>query len=161
MTIFHILSLLLALAGAFLISFAGSWAFGVIGGLLGFIVGAFVGCICGYVLVAAILHWSTRDVRSKTTEELRELILSGKTFTPNFVLLELASRGEDIEIYLPRILDMLVTENPDIRRLWWVALVSAFPEQADRLPDYRPAAPLETCRKVVGDIRPLIASHRS
>ncbi|MGA2175656.1 MAG: hypothetical protein ABSH38_11810 [Verrucomicrobiota bacterium] len=72
---------------------------------------------------------------------------------PNAVLLELGSRGQDLQPELPVVLDMLAASSRDRRIRGWHALASAFPDRAKLLSDYRLDDTSEECQRKVQKLR--------
>lgn len=121
--------------------------FGSVGSIVGAIFGGTVGLILGRVPFFLALKLGQRNLSNKTVEDLRSMLLDSEEFAPNIVLLELGSRGEDLEQDLPVVLDMLVAPSKERRRRGWHALASAFPERAELISEYRIDDTLEECRR--------------
>jgi hypothetical protein len=135
--LFYLLMLGGGFAGAVTGAEYGAKIFGTIGGIAGALLGGFLGSvICCLPLVFAMIS-NSNDVERKSVEELHASMRVVGPMCPNFVLLELQARGEDIEQHLPFILAMM--EAPDVayRQRGLAALYSAFPDLAKELHDYR------------------------
>ena len=155
-TLFHVIVLVGLASGAMLGARVGSVLFGTVGGVIGGIVGAVAGIIVGRVPDLLALRLLTRDLRVKSTAELRAYLRSPDCLTPNCVLLELRSRGEDIQCELPFVLDLLASENVGRRCFGWAALTSAFPDLVDQVRDYRIGDSVDECRRKIETLRRVI-----
>jgi hypothetical protein len=70
-----------------------------------------------------------------SSEELRAHLAT--SLTPNFILLELKARGQDVAGELDVVLALLEDSNFHRRVRGWAALSSAFPDVAASLKDFR------------------------
>ena len=122
--------------GAVLGAELGAKLFGTIGGIAGTLVCGFLGYLLGCVPYALAHVSISNDIGRKSIDDLHASLRGVGPMYPNFVLLELQARGEEIEQHLPFILSML--EAPDLvyRQRGLAALHSAFPELAKQLNDY-------------------------
>jgi hypothetical protein len=127
----------------------GTRFFGVVGGITGALIGGYLGFVVGRVPEHLVLRSLIRHLRHKSVTELRACLHSPTCLTPNCVLLELQHRGEDIRQELPRVLDLLVSEDVDRRGFGWAALASAFPELVGQVRDYRVGDSVAECRRKI------------
>ena len=153
-TVFHLLSLVGFLGGSALGVLGGAKLFGVSGGIAGCLLGGAFGFALGQIPSLLVLRLIARDLTAKTTAELRAYLENPNCPTPNLVLLELRSRGEDIRQELPVVLDMLSAN--DVGRRGWAALTSAYLELVPQLGDYRLEDPVDECRKKAGRLRSMV-----
>ena len=149
-TLFHLFEFLGPVLGIVVGGIAGALHFGFFGGLAGALAGGIIGRVCGHLPLRLTNRAIFRDLRRKSTEELWASLHDGTCQLPNCFLLELRWRGEDMGKGLRLTLAMLVSENRDRRLRGWAALMSVFPDVADRIDDYRPDAPADVRRAVVG-----------
>jgi hypothetical protein len=146
-TLFHVFVLVGGVFGfAFGLSI-GAKLFGIVGGIVGALAGGCLGVIVGRIPESLLLRSLARHLKAKSTVELRAQLHGSKCLTPNVVLLELQSRGEDIRQELPVVLDLLVSEDTGRRGQGWAALSSAFPELVERIRDYRIGDSVDECRR--------------
>jgi hypothetical protein len=151
--LFYFLMLCTGFVGAVTGAEFGANLFGTIGGIAGALLGGFLGFVIGcFPFVFAMISTST-DVERKSVEELHASLRGEGPMCPNFVLLELQARGENIEQHLPFILAMM--EAPDVayRQRGLAALYSAFPDLAKELHDYRLHGPAEDRHEAVEKLR--------
>jgi len=146
LTLFDVLPLFGACVGLVLGLIGGGRLLDTPGAISGALVGCVMGFIAGRIPFILTLWVLSRELATKTAPELRADLRSPDCLAPNVVLLELLSRGEDIRCELPVVLDLLASEDFGRRGAGWAALVSAFPELAAAIPDYRIDDPVETCR---------------
>ncbi len=154
-TVFHLLRFVSISVGCVFGVTTGAEWFGVIGGVVGAIAGVFLGSVVGYIPEFLILRSISHDLRRKSTGELREYLHGQSCLTPNIVLLELKQRGEDINSELPIVFDLLESEEKEMRSHGWAALVSAFPELAQRIGDYCIGGSVDDCRRKTEILRVL------
>jgi hypothetical protein len=134
----------------------GAKLFGIIGGIVGALACGYLGLRLGFAPTALVLTMISVELGRMSVEELRAALRRGPNrFIPNFVLLELQGRGEDIEQHLPIVLNLLRSEDVADRSRGLAALRSAFPALADRLTDYRIGGPIESCRAEVDKLTTL------
>ncbi len=91
--------------------------------------------------------------KDKSSEELRELIHKRKTLIPNLVLLALMLRKENIDREIYPVLDMLESENSQLRILGYAAFQTAYPYLAVKLNNYSPVDSLGSCHTKVSCLR--------
>jgi hypothetical protein len=152
-TIFHVFILAGIGAGLALGMDVGLQLFGVCGGVVGAMLGGGAGYAAGRLPEDFVLQSLARELALASADELRAYLHGPECQTPNVVLLELQSRGEDIQPELPWILDMLVSEKLSRRGLGWAALTSAFPVRAGQLGDYRTDDSVAECRRKTAKLR--------
>ncbi len=78
-------------------------------------------------------------------------------FTPNYLLMELKARGQDVDCYIGYVLDLLESEGGLSRAFGVGALLSAFPHLARHLQGYSPYRQPDDCRQRVAKLRQLLA----
>jgi hypothetical protein len=132
--VFPLLGLILGLGTGLIV---GSRA-GVPGALLGAVGGGVLGLVCGRLPAAMVLAFFHLYLRRRSSEELRASLRTGECRAVNLLLLELALRGEDIRQELDFVLEMLVSTSYDERCRGWAAMLTAFPELAEKVSDYSP-----------------------
>src|SRR6266540_1605134 len=152
MTIFHVLPWAGLLFGMMYGAKCGS-RFGSASGVVGAILGGAVGFVLGRVPFFLVLKSIQKDFSKKTVEDLRRMLRDPAFLAPNTVLLELGSRGENLEGELPVVLDMLVAPSRERRIRGWHALASAFPECAKLIADYRIDDAPEECHRKTQKLR--------
>ncbi len=113
MSIFHVLPVADLVVGAVYGAWLGSF-FGLAIGAVGGVVGAILGFVPGSMsLILATLVFQ-HQYSKKSLEELRQMLRDPMCLAPNIVLLELRSRGEDLERELPVVFDMLTDPNQSV-----------------------------------------------
>lgn len=149
-TLSVLLYLLIFIAGGLAGVVAGVMHFGTIGGIIGAVIGLFVGHVVGnlpYRLETKLLF---REIERSSDEELWQIVKLGLwNFYQTMALLKLAARGHDVRGQLPRIIEMLES-NEELTRIYgWDALRLVFNEETRAIGDYDPRASTEVCfRKV-------------
>jgi hypothetical protein len=133
----------------------GAKLFGIIGGIAGALACGYLGLRLGCAPTALVLTMISVELGRMSVEELRASLRRKPRYIPNFVLLELQGRGEDIEQHLPVVLNLLRSEDVTDRSRGLAALRTAFPALADRIPDYRIGGPIESCRADVDKLTTL------
>jgi hypothetical protein len=162
MTIFHVLLLAGLILGAIWGGKLGSH-FGILAGVVGGILGACIGFVAGRIPFILVLRCIRRDFTKKSVEELRIMLRDPGCLIPNAVLLELGSRGQDLQPELPVVLDMLAASSRERRIRGWHALASAFPDRAKLFSDYRLDDSPEECQRKVqklGSVEPGAPQNR-
>jgi len=129
----------------------GAWAgfarSGLPGSVAGALAGGFLGWAIGRLPVGWAVHRLMRDLSAKSSEELLAYLHSPGCLTPNYILLILQERGEDVQQELPAVLEMLESADFSQRSRGWAALASAFPELAARLSDYSVSDSMAECQR--------------
>src|SRR5262245_9696484 len=123
-TLFNVLALVGMGLGFGIGMSVGAKHFGVGGGVIGAILGGCSGLIIGRIPGILVLRSIARDLMSMSSDELRAYLHGPRCPTPNFVLLELKSRGEDIRRELTVVVELLRSEDVDRRGRGWAALTS-------------------------------------
>jgi hypothetical protein len=71
-------------------------------------------------------------------------------------LLQLAARGQDVRATLPKIVQMLDSDEL-LRRIYgWDALRLVFSEEAKKIEDYNPRSSAEDCRAKAAKLREIM-----
>lgn len=158
-TFLNLLRILIPVAGGCLGASVGYAARGpagwAVGALIGFVLlNAFAARIQGWFLRREI-RAMRRKLAPLSAEELRGNLAT--SLTPNYFLLELKARGEDISGELETVLQMLEADASHRRIVGWAALRSAFPQIALLLTAYFPTRSAPTCREQVAELRSLLA----
>jgi len=144
-TVFHILpGMGLVIGGLGGVALGSS--LGTTSGIILGVLGGGAGWVCGRLPFVVVLKSIKRDFRGLTTDRLRSLLRDPGFLAPNVVLLELGSRGEDIESEMPVVLEMLIAPSRERRMRGWHALESAFPARARMVSDYRIDDTPDQCR---------------
>ncbi len=154
---------LLQIGVPFFLALVGGALGSEIGGSVGLVVGAVAGCVPGVFLGRIPWLLAIRSTRRKlsgrSTGQLLTELREHRTFTPNFLLHELASRGHDISAELPVMFDLLASEHFHCRTRGWAAVLSAFPGVARQMQSYSPAHSIDRCRSEVERIRQLFIAQ--
>ena len=111
--LFYFLMLCAGFVGAVTGAEFGAKLFGIVGGIAGALLGGCLGYVIGCLPYVFAMISTKNDLDRKSVEELHTSLRGVGPMCPNFVLLELQARGEDIEQHLPFILAMM--EAPDVR----------------------------------------------
>jgi hypothetical protein len=127
------------------------WPGAIVGAVMGFILAVYLGLLLDRIYVRLIARSFQCQWASFSTSELRKQLAT--TLTPNFLLLELKRRGEDIDKDIIPILAMLESEVPFRRTLGWAALLSAFPYLVKLLGGYKPTHSVSECHEKVASLR--------
>lgn len=130
-----------------------AFQFGTLPGIFGGLIGGLAGFVLGRIPLMLALCVAQKSLQSQTVEELRAMLRDPSCLAPNLALLELSSRGEDVQPELPIVLDMLVDASIDRRSRGWHALESVFPELAEQIADYRINDEEEDCKRKVQRLR--------
>jgi len=150
-----ILKVMLPLAGLLAGALTGqsylNWPGATGGGFIGLILVIYLGRYLDYIYTLRVARSFQREWASLSTSELRSQLTT--TLTPNYLLLELKRRGEDIERDIIPILAMLESEAPIRRTLGWAALLSAFPYLVNLLGGYNPTHSVSECHEKVANLR--------
>ncbi len=161
-TIFDLLKIvipsILAIAGGV----AGS-NFGTIGLIIGAIIGLLLGGYLGTLLDMFAFRTLCQRLSNTSTDDLHAILGRPEIdleYPPNFVLLELNRRGEVTSSDLSIIFDMLESDDVERRRCGVAAMTSAFPEIADKAPDYRLDDTTDGCKMKVKVLRDFAEAPR-
>ncbi len=154
---------LFTLSGTIAGIFVGDDRLGLFGGIGGAIVGLLM---FGYI--AGILgRWNDRQTLRRMRRELAPLSVRelrsrlSTSLTPNYILVELKLRGENISEDIETILRMLEHEVSYRRILGWAAFLSGFPQWADSIRGYNPNRSVFECQKKVAELRRRIETVQS
>lgn len=125
--------------------------------VLGAVAGALAGGGLGGIPKRLTLRRARRRLARFSVEELRQQlytpVFSANRWPPNYLLMELRARGEDLNKHIELVLSMLEADQPWQRAFGYGALLSAYPHLAKDLKGYRPSASVEDCRERVGGLR--------
>ena len=154
-TIFDLFRLVTSLSMTLAGGVAGNH-FGFIGILFGVIIGFIAGCFIGSLPI----FWATRAFHKRFSDKsssfLRSVLHKAEPdvlYPPNFILLELQRRGEDISSELPMVLDLLESEESARRCFGVAAITSAFPDIAKNISAYNSYGTTDECRKSIKLLR--------
>jgi hypothetical protein len=153
-TLFDLFELIAPIGGLVAGTLEGS-QFGIVGAFAGGILGLLLGRILGRLPAILVMRMMKRSFRGKTADELRADLRRPDCLTPNCILLELSSRGEDIRKELGVVLALLESEEYSKRGFGWAALTSAFPDLARIISDYPMNGSLEERKKRTAKLREL------
>jgi len=154
-TFYDLLAIIGSVVGALLgMGVARAYGFSSV---LGVVAGAVVGGGLGGIPKRLTLRRARRRLARFSVEELRRQLytpaFSANRWPPNYLLMELRSRGEDLSKHIELVLSMLEADQPWQRAFGYGALLSAYPHLAKDLKGYRPSASVENCRERVGELR--------
>lgn len=162
-TFYDLLAIICAVAGALLgVGFARAYGYpSVLGGVAGIIVGGWL----GRVPKRLTARRARRRLARFSVEELRRQLytpeFSSNRWPPNYLLMELRARGEDLNKHIELVLSLLEADEPWRRAFGYGALLSAYRHLAPGLKGYRPSAPVEDCREKVAALRKQVRLSRS
>lgn len=120
--------------------------FGTIGGMVGVVIGLFVGHVGGNLPNRLETKLLLREIERSSDEELWQIVKLGSwNFYQTLALLKLAARGHEVRSQLPRIIEMLGS-NEELTRIYgWDALRLVFNEETRAIGDDDPRASIEAC----------------
>jgi hypothetical protein len=144
-TLFHLIRLISVLAGLVWGWSYGRHLFGIAGAILGAILGFVIGNIIGYIPEWLALKTIVPKLSKMSEEELRRKISDPECYIPNLILLELNSRGLNIDNHLADVLNMLRSDDSSRRGFGWAALTSAFPDATKEVKTYDINDSIEKC----------------
>ena len=147
MTLFDVLQFAGWIFGAILGAKYGQNWFGTTGGVIGGIVGLIIGHFVGRL--PFILAWAALGIKRKSPSELRKILDGEQYFIYHLALAGLMAKDEDIEMYRPKMVNMLMASNSDERKFAWGCVCLAFPDIASQLKDYDPLKKTEICQEQV------------
>jgi hypothetical protein len=155
-TIFHLLNLLGSLLGLYFGLRTGLHYFhlpvAILCSILGLITGMLLGAIPRYL--AEKSFW--KEITQSPDSRLLQIIQQDRwNFRQTMALLQLSTRGHDVQPHLPRILSMLESESPETRAFGFDALRIVYTELANQIPTYDPSQSAEKCRAALA---PLLSS---
>jgi hypothetical protein len=151
-TIFDLIRCLSPLFGLLLGGGFGS-ELGIGGAIAGGLLGGAVGLFVGRLPILFLCRGMRRKLASFSAEELRAKLHDPGCWTPNFLLLELKARGQDIGEELPFVLSLMESEHGPHRTRGYAALLSAFPDVAKALKGYNPTQSTEKCRGKIAEFK--------
>ncbi len=156
-TLLDLLQIILTIGGTVAGAASGHDAFGIVGAIGGAVLGGYIGAYVGSWPLRFRLLRMRKQLAPLSVKELEEYlsICHLSLPSPNYVLLELQLRGEDIQKHLPRVLEMLCSDSIIERQLGYAALLSVFPEMDRKLGWYNPSASVEKCREKVERVKQL------
>lgn len=130
---------------------------GIVGGIAGLLIGFFI----GYKIYAIIDRRGTRslfrEIKESSNDQLWNIVNMGFwNFYQTLALLNLAAREQDVTGQLPRIFDMLESENKLTRIYGWDALRLVFNKETELIGSYDPRASTKNCRDKVAKLRMLM-----
>lgn len=147
MTLFDVLQFAGWICGAILGAKFGHSYFGTTGGVVGGIVGLIIGHFVGRL--PFVLAWAALGIKRKSPTELRQILDGEQYFIYHLALAGLMAKGEDIEMYRPKIINMLTSSESAQREFAWGCVCLAFPDIASQLKDYDPLTKTEISQQQV------------
>ncbi len=128
--------------------------FGLPGSVVGALIGFFAGNIIGLIPDWLGYRYFFKEIERSSDDKLRAMLADGEwQFWHTIALLQLSARGHDVQPELPRILCMLEADSVLTRRFGFDALRLVFTELAQKIPDYDPKEPTQTCRQKIALLR--------
>ena len=100
------------------------------------------------VAVALVVGWffAFFGWRRKPREELHRMLQSNNWRNYRSAIKELRRRGEDVGVYIPRIVALLVSDSLIERTVGKQVIQSCFPDLAREIAGFSPASGVEACR---------------
>jgi hypothetical protein len=98
------------------------------------------------VALAGAWYWDTRSWRRKPREELVRMLQSDDWRFHKAAVTELRRRGEDVTVYLPRIVALLAADSKVERAAAQITIKDCFPDLAAEIQGYSPSADVASCR---------------
>jgi hypothetical protein len=118
--------------------------------LLPIFVSGYIGLKLGLLPTNLADIWINRQLAKMSVFELRGRIEDlTYDWPPGLLLAELRSRGEDIQQHLPLVLGMLMTDDSQDKRAWWLALINGYPELARRVGWINFSDSAAECRRIL------------
>jgi hypothetical protein len=156
-TLYDLIAIILTLAGI-MCGVGIIKDFGVWWGIVAVIAGGLIGRWLGILPKRLMIRNARRQLAKLTVDELRQqlykpLYSDPKCWTPNFLLLELRARGEDIMQHIDLVLNMMEDESNLRRTFGYAALLSAYPHFANMIRGYNPSWKVEDCKKKITELR--------
>ncbi|MCK4886443.1 MAG: hypothetical protein KAS96_03585 [Planctomycetes bacterium] len=157
-TVFDIMSVVFTLAFMLAIGGSISESYGIGWGIAAAVVVAVIGIRLWKLRMKLMVNKARKQLAELTVDDLRQHLYSRpfscpNGWTPNFLLMELKARGEDITEHIDLILNMMEDESSFLRAMRRGALYSAYPFLAYKIKGYRPEKPIEQCREKVTELR--------
>jgi hypothetical protein len=154
LNLFGVLTLFGLLLGILLGSAVGHAWLGVVGAIGGGIVGGVAGLAIGMLPGFLAQEYLFKSMQKSSNAELKAMIEEDEwTFIQTLALLNLHLRDEDVQVYLPRVIAQLESDNWRTRLYGRDALRYVYTELAVRIEDYDPEASTEECRRKVAVLR--------
>jgi hypothetical protein len=109
---------------------------------------------------------SRKKLANYTTEEIKQFLCnkpytSPNKVTPNFLLIELKLRGEDITEFIDVVLYMLESKSNLFRVFGFGALRSVFPDIAVMIKSYHPEHSYESCKEEISKLRVILHNNNN
>lgn len=145
-TIFHFIAFVGAVIGFAIGGVIGGNFYGTLGGLAGALLGAYIGLVLGRLPGFFGTRGLAKQIRRKSTEELRTILHGDQFYLFHLVIAALAVRGEDIQKERNCVLKLLVSDDYAARVCGWQTLRYFFPEIAKQIEEYHPKDSVEVCR---------------
>lgn len=144
---------------ALVIGHGAGWA------LLAAVVGGYLGFRLGNLPIRYTIRRERKKLAALSVDDLRLELQNIQArppgwklrFTPNYLLMELRSRGKDVSCHTELVLNLLEAEGQFSRALGYGALLSAYPHLAKNLHGYSPTKPTEDCRDRMAKLRKMMA----
>jgi hypothetical protein len=153
-TVFDLIAIILPIAG---IMFGAGIVkeYGIGWGTMAIITGGLIGRWLGKLPTILMVKHIRKRLAKLSVDEIQERLYNFwfSDSTPNFLLLELRARGEDISQHLDCVLNMLGSESNLRRTFGYAALLSAYPNVANKMRGYNPSKPVEDCKQKVNELR--------
>ena len=86
--------------------------------------------IAAAVALAGAWYWNTRSWRRKSRDELIRMLQSDDWRFHKAAIKEMRRRGEDVTVYLPRIVALLAADSKVERAAGQITIKDCFPELA-------------------------------
>jgi hypothetical protein len=141
--LFHLLPLMGLAVGLAMGLTWGITRFGWLPGLACGLAGAFVGFMLARLPGAILLARAIHALKRRSTPDLRDELYTDRLATVNLILGELRARGEDTPEDRAFVLDLMASDDYNDRCRGWAALMTAYPEEAERIPGYSPVLATE------------------
>jgi hypothetical protein len=159
-TLYDLITIISTLVGIMIGMIIGK-EYGIGLGIAGAIAGGYIGWRLGILPTRLMIRKQRRNLAKLTVDELHQQLhkpLLSDGHTPNFLLLELRARGEDISKHVDMVLNLMEAESFLRRSVGFAALLSAYPQLARRMRPYNPNWSVERCRQCVAELRKMISS---
>jgi hypothetical protein len=154
-TLYDLITILLTITGI-LVGFCIANEYSAILGIAAAIFGGLLGRWLGRIPTRIMIRNERNKMARLTVDELRQQLykpLFSGGYTPNFLLLELRARGEDISEHISLVLNLMENESDFRRRVGFAALLSAYPYLVNKMRGYNPSWPVDKCKQWVSEAR--------
>ena len=153
-TLVHVIWLAALTAGAVVGAKLGGSYFGIAGA----VTGGMVGLVVGHAIFAVVMGYCDKrffkSLSRSSEAQLRSIVAADEWgLNHTMALLELAARGADVRVELPRIVAMLESDSELTRRYGWDAVRLVFVKELDLMREYDPRGSTEDCRRRVGILK--------